>query len=242
MKKKPNLDESSQNSIAFGDFSKKGIKNFPSFREISSFDSLDFSFNPISSLRSLPVLPLLENINLEGTNLESFAHSQKQPSLKILNLKNTPVSFYPGIKIMALVAFGFWLIEVNGMKINDEEVKFAQKISPRFRPLLLNGWILTSTDPPRVVHCQTHECGTLDDIAKDNEKNIIDYESSLNDDLKINKTKHSNSPKKTEKIKKYHLIKQKKGDDSDSSYSFSSDDNKSSDNNTSESNQQNKVR
>ena len=233
MKKKPNLEESSESSAAFGNFSKKGLQTFPSFREISSFESLDFSFNPISSLRTLPVLPLLENLNMDGTNLESFAHSQKQPSLKVLNLKNTPLSFYPGIKVMSLVAFGFWLTEVNGMKITEEEIEIAQKISPRLRPLLLNGWNLTSTDPPRVVHCQTHECGTLDDIAKDSEKKMIDYDSSLNNDLIPEKQK-SNSPKK------YHLVK-KKREKSDSSYS-DSDDISSSDTSsqTSESDQQNK--
>ena len=178
MKRNILADNESNMSISCGQFSNKGLHNFPSFDEISSFDVLDFSLNPITSLRTLPVLPLLEELNMEGTNLESFAHAQRQPTLKKIILKNTPVSFYPGVRIMTLVALGSWIQYVDDQEITEEEIKIAEKLTPRLRPLLLTGWVLTEADPPRIVHCQTHACGTLDEISKNSENKEIDFKSS----------------------------------------------------------------
>ena len=153
--------------FSHGQFSNQNLTDFPPFEVISSYDSLDFSNNPISILKNLPILPLVEEIDLSNTNIVSFYGAKKQPSLNSIRLKNTPISNYPGIKVMCIVAFGYWLKTVDDEPITASEQQIAQKIGPRLHPLLESGWILTSLEPPRIIHFKTRNCGLLDEIAQD---------------------------------------------------------------------------
>ncbi|EAX94133.1 hypothetical protein TVAG_080380 [Trichomonas vaginalis G3] len=162
---------SSSESLTDGNFSQKNLEKFPPFMQISQFETLDFSFNPLSSLETLPILPLLEALNLEGTKIGSFANSQRQPTLKQLNIINTPISYYQGFRVMSIIIFGPGLTEINGQKVTQQELLAVEKLMPRLRPLLLDGWILTNVEPPRLMHSETHASGLLDEISSDFKSN-----------------------------------------------------------------------
>ena len=169
--------------FSHGSFGQLGLTDFPQSEEISSYFSLDFSGNSISSFANLPILPLLEDLIMDDTKIESFYGVKRQPSLNSISLKNTPISNYPGLRIMTIVAFGYWLKEIDGVKVTKEETSEAQKLGPRLRPLLESGWVLTSVDVPRIIHFRTRKCGLLDEISENEENSKIDIstlpESSL---------------------------------------------------------------
>lgn len=209
------MSDSSSVSIANGNFSQKNLSSFPPFMDISQYESLDFSFNPINSLETLPVLPLLESLNLEGTKLDSFSNAQRQPTLKSLNLINTPISFFSGFKIMSVIIFGSGLTEVNGQRITPQELAIAEKLLPRLRTLLLNGWILTNIDPPRLTHYKTQESGLIDEISAkiSSPKSTTNEQKVINTDPTYSKpnNKLDSTPKlpKTKSEKKHRRSKSK---------------------------------
>ncbi|EAY15146.1 hypothetical protein TVAG_392630 [Trichomonas vaginalis G3] len=159
------LDELSP-AYSHGSFSQLNLQEFPPVEQISTYDSLDFSFNPISSFKTLPVLPLLEDLDLQSTNIKSFEFAQCQPSLKMLNFKNTPIAAYEGSRIMSIITLGSWIEEINQEKVTEQEHQIAERLSPRVKKLLTSGWILTAINTPYLMNQNSNQSGSLDEILK----------------------------------------------------------------------------
>lgn len=138
------------------------LTSFPSFDELSSYYSLSFAGNPISSLETLPSLPSLKILNLNGTEIESFYGVSVQPSLEKLFIKNTPISYFHDVRIMCIAAFGPTLKFINNDSLTTYEIKMGNCFYNALNSYLKRGWIISGFYPVKLVNLRTHERRIVD--------------------------------------------------------------------------------
>jgi len=149
-------------SKAFEDL---GLIEFPSLSDISECNQLSLCKNPIRTLDSLPTIQCLEELDLSNTMLESFEGTKKQPRLKRINIDYTPLSYYAGVNIMALLAFGLQIENVGNSIISESERKIASNYHNKLEPLILKGFVITWLNPVRLVHSRTYEWIVIEDMT-----------------------------------------------------------------------------
>jgi hypothetical protein len=133
------------------------ISTFPAVGHLTNYNSLDFSSNPITSLRDLETLPLLSRLNLNGTLIESFESVKDQPSLTDVSLTNTPLGNYQMIDIMCIIAFGKNVRHVNGKPILKAHRATGLRLRKFLAPLLQHGWLVMGLEPIRCFHFRTRK-------------------------------------------------------------------------------------
>lgn len=82
---------------------------------------IDARNNAIESLYGMPSLPGLQCLRLEFNRLESFLGMSYQPALQVLCLTGNPVCDIPHYRILAMLACGESLREIDGDVVTDEE-------------------------------------------------------------------------------------------------------------------------
>jgi hypothetical protein len=135
-------------------------QNRTTFRYRGSLDqvtALSFDHNPIPSFAGLPDLPNLRRLTVDHTNLSSFEHAPRLPSLEYLSMRGTRLENLQFARVMCAIAFGPQLEIVNGQPFSAADVKLARRLAPTVEPRLRQGWILTSTNPLRMLNIRTRE-------------------------------------------------------------------------------------
>jgi hypothetical protein len=136
-------------------FQNINLKTFPPSSRLSNCESLDFSSNPITSLRDLSTLPSLSHLNLSNTLIESFEGIHPQPSLVYIWLSHTPLGRYSTADVMSIIAFGPKVRYFNATPISKERHQIALFLIPSIFPILQQGWVLTGLYPVRCFHVGT---------------------------------------------------------------------------------------
>lgn len=140
----------------------RNLTRFPSFNELSSFVSLSFANNPITSLETLPSLPSLKVLNLNGTDIESFSGAAVQPSLERLYIKNTPISYFHDVRIMCIAVFGPTLQFINNESLTTYEIRMGNCFFNTLNSYLRKGWIISGFYPVKLINLQSHERRIVD--------------------------------------------------------------------------------
>lgn len=138
-------------------YSFKNLVCFPSSDELIQFSSLSFDHNPIDSFQTLPQLPRLVKLTLDGTNINSFDKAEVQPNLEEISFFNTPLSKYKNCNIMAFIVFGDSLRVVNNIPLSKSEIAFGREIRSVVGELLKEGWIIKNISPVILVNPKTGE-------------------------------------------------------------------------------------
>ena len=101
----------------------------------------------ITSLENLPEQPNLQEIDLEGTKLNTYAGLSKFKHCSVFNAKGTPLCNRPNYRIALLLAFGPRIREINGEKLTYDERMHAFQFPPICKELVEHDWDPTN-DPP----------------------------------------------------------------------------------------------
>jgi hypothetical protein len=125
--------------------------------------SLVLNRNPIFDFTGLPTLEFLTELYLDATNLSSFQGAEPQPSLHILSFTRTPLVELPAHRIMAWIVFPVSgkPLTVNGNTLSASERRFCLAHGDDVLADLLEGWVIVSMEPLKLMHAKTRERRTL---------------------------------------------------------------------------------
>jgi hypothetical protein len=130
----------------------RNLACFPPIPPLYRFSSLSFDGNPIKAFTGFEQHPTLTRLTLNDTLLSSFLDAPVLPKIEWLSLKNTPLSSYPLLPVMAAIIYSPPLQYVNGEPISPRDLRLAHRIRDQAGPLLIEGWILTKATPIRLFH------------------------------------------------------------------------------------------
>ena len=139
------------------DLSSKGMTEFPKNLNNFPLKILKFNNNPIFSLSSLPQIPTLEELYLDGTRILSFESALPQPNLRIISFENTPICKCSFLSFMCVIVFGNKVQKVNDRFLNDLEINACNQIKNRIYQYLTQGWVMYSYEPLCVYNYKTKE-------------------------------------------------------------------------------------
>lgn len=119
-KKAPPINETNQDFDDIPEFYDVP-KDLSSFLLIPTklISNLDVSNRPLTDFRGIEYFQRLKVLNASGTKIASFLGSAKLPSLKVIDLTNTPICSTPNFTNYILKLFGSQIININGKPVND---------------------------------------------------------------------------------------------------------------------------
>lgn len=131
------------------------LTSFANVKIRSNCSNIDLSQNYLEDFTGIPEsIPDLTVLNLDNNQIRSFfgiPSSNPFPKLHWISLKGNPIGNNKFLKIMCLVCFGNQLKTINGEKIRETFRKSADELRPSLLPELLQGRILTSLNPVRLI-------------------------------------------------------------------------------------------
>ena len=133
----------------------KQLSYFPDNMHLEDYYSVSFTNNPILSFKNFPVLPKLEILILDNTLINNLMYATPQPNLRKLYLRNTPFSRYNSQEIMCSIVFGKNLKFYNGKSITEESILISSFMASDIRPYLLQGWVIISMNPVKLLNTKT---------------------------------------------------------------------------------------
>ena len=133
-------------------FESCNLHQIPDCSTFMNCTRLSLSHNPIRTFDHFPTFPLLKSLRLEDTKIDSFKGALMQPSLTHINLALSPISANKFLIEMCLIVFGNQLISINGFKISNSQINYANAAREYLLPELKMGWVLTSKNPIRLMN------------------------------------------------------------------------------------------
>ncbi|EAY17596.1 hypothetical protein TVAG_454240 [Trichomonas vaginalis G3] len=130
-----------------GNFSNMNLVKFPGTKKIKDFKSLNFSFNPINSFKTLSTLRHLVSIDLTATNISSLEFLPSLPHLQSITLRGTQFSRFKQYRLMCIVAFDPSIKFIDGTEIESKEKIIVNKEFSKIQNLLVEGWIIARVNP-----------------------------------------------------------------------------------------------
>lgn len=102
--------------------------------------------NRLTSLTGLGSQPALQEIDLRNNELTSLAGSRPLPRLRSVRLEGNPVAGHVHARAMVLLAFGFQIRSIDGVRVTGSEVAAARSLAgstvDAVRAALAAGWLL----------------------------------------------------------------------------------------------------
>jgi hypothetical protein len=105
----------------------------------------------ITNFIGLTVLPYLTRLELDGNPIQSFKGCLVLPRLRKLSLRYTPISRSLHFKLMAIIAFGSELVEINYEPVPAQSRTLADTLRPNLHRHLRAGKIISTLKPLRTV-------------------------------------------------------------------------------------------
>ena len=133
----------------------KQLSYFPDNMHLEDYYQISFANTPILSFKNFPVLPKLEILILDNTLINNLMYAMPQPNLRKLYLRNTPFSRYNSQEIMCSIVFGSNLKFYNGKSITEESILISSFMASDIRPYLLQGWVIISMNPVKLLNTKT---------------------------------------------------------------------------------------
>lgn len=142
--------------------SMKGIylTMFPQMVQLKEYKTLIFSGNPITSFAGLCASTKLRCLYVDDTEIKSFDGAPELPKLKFLSLKNSPLSRYKKLMLMARIVFEN-IESVNGFELPARVPAQADRMRELVGPYLRQGWVIISVKPMKLLHTVTRARMTL---------------------------------------------------------------------------------
>ena len=154
----------------------RNIKEWPTNIINKNATTLDLADNVFTDFNGMRTYPRIDTLILDRTSLESFKGAKTQPLLKVLSFENTPLVQNKSSPLMALIVFGSNIQRINGKCITKKQKKLADELRPVLLQYLIEGWVITTEKPLRIVDTQTHKRKTIFRVENPNEKILYDPE------------------------------------------------------------------
>lgn len=145
------------NYVKFRSFVGYKLTSFPPIPPTSKIEEINISNNNLTSFKGLIELQNLETLRCENTKISSFLGAKPLPSLKKLFIANTPLSHYAYHRVMAVIVFGDSLETVDFVNITKTERLFAINNRELLFQFLVEGWVMTITDPIKLFNVNTRQ-------------------------------------------------------------------------------------
>lgn len=152
-----NTKKREENHLKFKSFVGSKLSSFPYLPPTSKFEEINISDNNLVSFKGMVELQNLVTLRCENTKISSFLGAKPLPSLKKLFIGNSPLSHYAYHRIMAAIVFGDSLETVDFVKITKPERLFAINNRELLFQFLIEGWVMTITDPIKLFHVETRQ-------------------------------------------------------------------------------------
>lgn len=181
-------------------YSRKHLTRFPNIKTESSINKFDLSNNDIVTFYGLKPTTAINTLILDNNpKLSSFiglteSHNpmfsaetsgdQSNEGIVNLSLLKTPLGEYPQIKLMAVIVFGNALAMINGSQIPYSTYSLANKLRDETLPYLLDGWIIISTKPLRILNTKTRARKILYPKPQESQSQISINEAVKEEDSK----------------------------------------------------------
>ena len=136
-------------------YDRLGLKQYPPTSALEKYTSLSFVGNPISSFRGLPTPNTLTELNINQTDISTFADAQPQPFLEEITFLGTPLSKYKYCFEMCVIMLGNNLKRINGKNVPTSVLEFSILASEKVYPYLFKGYILLSKSPALLIDLKT---------------------------------------------------------------------------------------
>ena len=165
---------------------------------------LNLSYNNIKSIERLETLEYLEVFKLTGTQIGSLFGVKEQPLLKKLYVSKTPLSSLSNYRIMCAIVFGENVEEIDSVPLTQKEINFISQYGEDLKPFLVEGWIIMSTNPIRLLNPETRQRKVyfVDQNKLSPDPNIETKATSTNLILQVEKESEKNKQVTKKPIKK----------------------------------------
>ncbi|EKG04357.1 hypothetical protein TCSYLVIO_004585 [Trypanosoma cruzi] len=120
-----------------------GVSSFWGINDTGvEYVTIDLRNNSLRNFEHFGTHPKLVELQLQNNQIESLMGLTRQPSLAALELDGNPIAAHPWYRVMALMAVGFSITNIDGVAVSANERDMARALGPAASLAVSYGWKL----------------------------------------------------------------------------------------------------